>query len=248
MRKILSVFLATLILWSFSALASEVESVPNSSAVAPMHGESSDVKESKKPQFGLGFELQTSYVPEFFLHIALRGAHDTKGNGFGFRGIYRTKNVDVIAKFSYWKIDAPNGVWLGITGDWYEADYVEFVDFGLAYLEISATWNTKIAENIYFIYGGGIGGGVILGDIYTTPANGGCTADNFQNVSTNGTGCSYSTTDFRREKEDLPPGMGSLTGFIGLRYDITNNITVKSELAIFLPGFLRGTVALEFLF
>ncbi|MBU1241471.1 hypothetical protein KJ865_17295, partial [Myxococcota bacterium] len=146
----------------------------------------------------------------------------------------------------YWKINAPDGIWLGINHDWEDAEYTEFKDFGLAYLELTATWNTPLTDNLYFIYGFGIGGGVVLGDIYTRPAYG-CTADNFENPNTIGTGCYYINSS-TREKEDLPPGMGVLEVFGGIRYDIMGNITVKGEVGMFLPGMLRATLGVEFLF
>ena len=202
---------------------------------------------AKTKQYGFGFEVHTNYVPEWFLHIAMRGAHDVIGSGFGATVMMRTKNVDIALKGMYWKIDAPNGIYLGINHDWVDAEYTTFKDFGLAYLEFSATWNTHVMGNLYFIYGFGIGGGVVLGEIQTTPAYG-CTSDNFKNPGTSNTSACWYNPAGPWEDEDIPPGMGMLEVFGGLRYDVMENITVKAEVGIFLPGFLRGTLGLEFLF
>jgi len=258
MKTITTILFVACFSVSFTASAQEHAFMPDDAKASPTaaavstedvlffnsRAYTSDEKPAK--QYGFGVEVHTNYVPSWFLNIAMRGSHDVTGNGFGAKVMVRSKNVDIAIKGMYWKIDAPDGIYLGINHDWVDAEYTEFKDFGLAYLELTATWNSSLTENLYLTYGFGIGGGVVLGDIYTRPAYG-CTADNFENPNTIGTGCYYMTTAIR-EKEDLPPGMGVLEVFGGVRYDVTKNITVKGELGIFLPGMLRATMGLEFLF
>ncbi|MGM0596558.1 MAG: hypothetical protein ACQES9_05905 [Myxococcota bacterium] len=192
-------------------------------------------------KFGLGISGSYHYVPEFFLHIGLKGAHDVKAQQTGLRLLYRTTNVDVAVQFQYMQINAPDGNWLGMNHDWDQTEYVEFDNLAFAFVEVSATWNTPITDNLYFIYGAGIGGGLVLGDVYTTPAMG-CTADNWRDTSQ----CYHIPGDDRQEKEDIPRGMGMLEAIVGLRYDIIENISLKVETGFFLPGFLKTTVSAEF--
>ncbi|MBU1218404.1 hypothetical protein KKF34_06465 [Myxococcota bacterium] len=208
-----------------------------------------------KRKFGFGGQFTYNWVPEFWLHIAVKGAHDVSDSSFGGRFIYRTKNADVTFKLMYWKINQPSGIWLGINHDWADAEWTEFDNLQFLYGEIAVTWNTKLVSlfngrsNLFFIYGFGIGGGTVMGDVYTTPAYG-CTADNYKDPQPTGSpsACTYTPASSEREKEDIPRAMGALEAFIGLRLDLMDMLSLKGELGIFLPGFLQASLAVEFYF
>ena len=234
-----------------SAVTSESGSKPDKAVlIRRKMMEEEDVNEEQsefQTQYGFGFQYSYNYIPEWALHIALRAAHEVKSGSYGARFVIRKKNFDIVFKGIYWNINPPDGNWLGLNHNWDDMDYVEFKNLSLTYAEISAVWNSKIVDNVYFIYGGGIGGGYVGGDIYTTPAYG-CTADNWRNDNTNNIGCFHSPNDPNREKEDIPRGMGLLEVTMGLRVDLTKNITAKFETGVLLPGFFYGTASMEFLF
>lgn len=199
-------------------------------------------------QFGLGAEFRMNLVPEFFLNLFLRAAHEVKSPSVAGKFIYRTRNLDLILKGAYWDIQAPDGNWLGMNHDWDEMDYMEFKKFRFAWGQVSVMWNQPLITGLYFIYGGGIGVGAVLGDIYKTPAYG-CTADNWREVSTTPLiGCWHSSLDPNREKEDIPRVMAALEATFGLRYDLFSNVSFKLETGLFLPGFWHVTGSVELLF
>jgi len=199
-------------------------------------------------KFGFGAEFRMNVVPEFFLNLFMRAAHTVQSPSLAGKLIYRTRNTDVIFKGAYWDIQAPDGNWMGINHDWEDMDYVEFKKFRFAWGQISVICNQPLITGLYFIYGGGIGAGAVLGDIYTTPAYG-CTADNWRDASTlPGFGCWHSSLDPNREKEDIPRVMAALEATVGLRYDLFANVSFKLETGLFLPGFWHVTGSVELLF
>jgi len=204
--------------------------------------------EIKLRKFGLGAEFRVNYVPEFFLNTLMRAAHEVKSPAYSLKFIYRTKNTDVILKGSYWSINAPDANWMGINHDWEDMEYTEFKNFKFAWGQINVVWNQPLITGLYFIYGGGIGAGAVMGDIWTTPAYG-CTSDNWRDVSTTPMiGCWHSSLDPEREKEDIPRVMAALEASVGLRYDLFANVSFKLETGLFLPGFwhLSGSVEIMF--
>ena len=207
-----------------------------------------DESEIKLRKFGLGVEVRQNIVPEFFLNLFMRAAHEVATPAYSAKFIYRTKTTDVIIKGSYWDIKAPNGNWMGIGHDWEDMEYTEFQNFKFVWGQINVVWNQPLITGLYFIYGGGIGAGAVMGDIWTTPAYN-CTADNWRDATTNPiSGCWHSPLDPEREKEDIPRVMAALEATFGLRYDLFSNVSFKLETGLFLPGFWQVSGSVEILF
>lgn len=207
-----------------------------------------DESELKLRKFGFGVEFRQNMVPEFFLNLFMRAAHEVNTPSYAMKFIYRTKNTDVIIKGSYWAINAPDGNWMGIGHDWEDMEYTEFKDFRFAWGQVNVMWNQPLITGLYFIYGGGIGAGAVMGDIYTTPAYN-CTADNWRNATTNPLGgCWHMNNSPEREKEDVPRVMAALEATLGLRYDLFSNVSFKLETGLFLPGFWHLSASVELLF
>lgn len=255
--KNLATFLCGLVLWIAVEPASAQQPPWLPPAPAPVISAEShvlppDIRADESDvilrKFGFGAEFRMNVVPEFFLNLFLRAAHEVKSPSFAGKFIYRTRTTDVVIKGAYWDIQAPDGNWMGINHDWEDMDYVEFKNFRFAWGQISVMWNQPLITGLYFIYGGGIGAGAVLGDIYTTPAYG-CTADNWRDASTTPLiGCWHSSLDPDREKEDIPRVMAALEATVGLRYDLFSNVSFKLETGLFLPGFWHVTGSVELLF
>jgi hypothetical protein len=206
--------------------------------------------EGKK--LGVGFEVRENVIPKFFLGLFLKGSHPIVSPSYSLRFIIRAKKVDIIIKGSYWNVDPKDGVYLSGTYDWGLADYVNFKKFKFYWAQLSLLWKKKISDGFYFTYGGGVGVGYLDTELYTTPAQG-CTPSNYENVSTSTRylGSKYCYRDTYKEfwtSQSVPKGMAIFEGTVGLRYDVSKDVTLKFETGLLLPGFLHTTLAVEYIF
>jgi hypothetical protein len=215
---------------------------------------SNDEPEKYQNKIGIGLELDYNMVPQSFLKVFLQGAHDVKSTAVGARFIIRKKHVDIIFKGAMWKVNPPNGVWSTNGEDWADTDYMEFENITYYYGQVSFMWNYQLFSGpltkLFFTYGGGVGAGYVDGKVYSTPTSGTCTSSNYQDATIGGAtnGCWAPSGLSVEEDMDNWRIMGALELSMGLRLDITEMLSIKGEVGLFLPGLIHGTLAVEFYF
>jgi opacity protein-like surface antigen len=200
----------------------------------------------EKNIYGVGFEIGNSIIPSFFLDLFTKANHSTYiSPSTGIKFIYRKNKIDYILKGTYWYMNLKDGVYLENGGVWSGADYLRFENLSFYYIQASIYYNKKINKRLNLYYGGGLGFGYVGGKISSTKATG-CTIDNYDKEE-NG-GCSWSLENKDYENLWFPKIMGALEISIGLKYKIEDNIYIKGETGIFLPGFLKITFSIEYYF
>ncbi|MBU1241470.1 hypothetical protein KKF84_12510 [Myxococcota bacterium] len=206
----------------------------------------------KGKRYGIGLDVQFNYVPRAFLSLFMDASHTVASPAAALRLLMRTKHLDVIVKGAMWNVSPPDGVYLSKGYDWSTADYASFDSIHFYYMEVALLWKKLLAPSLYLTWGGGLGGGWITGKMHTTAAQG-CRPGNYDNISTSHTwlGSDYCYRDNYREfwnTESFPAIMGMIEGTVGLRYDVTDHLTMKLETGLFLPGFIHFSFALEYIF
>ncbi|HEY4238432.1 MAG TPA: hypothetical protein VGM88_01410 [Kofleriaceae bacterium] len=194
-------------------------------------------------EYGVGVRLRSVYVPksilELFLDRAAGGAHNY---GVGVDLTRRRGNLELQLGFEYEKLTVGEGVWINkgdnvAQGD--EADYVLSPDhsgnhLGWITAEFTFINHTPINKYVSFRYGGGLGLGVILGEldhynIICAPGSTndnpspGCVPDRF-----GGTGTYHEGTQ-TQVAYNLPPVFPVVNAIIGFQFKPTDKWTINVE-------------------
>src|SRR5207244_1000203 len=102
----------------------------------------------------------------------------------GFEFIYRRPKFDVVTSLDISSIDVHDGNWLA--NDQNPADATHFLQFRGVYFisaDVSIIGHTALGRWLELRYGGGIGVGVVTGNVLDTHDSSLCTAQNASNLS-----------------------------------------------------------------
>lgn len=219
------------------------------------------VKGWPKVMYGLGVSVMYNMVPQFMLRAFLEAAK-SKNYGvyqpaFGIHFVRRKALMDMTIRVMFGFYGIADGNWLGRGHEFDETDYTEFHDMNYLWADITWTWHTRLAKQLYLAYGAGIGLGWVTGKVYTTPSYG-CTKDNYSDarqctpltVVCTKDGCSREDLAGHpdREKEKVPPVLPAINALIGLRWDIFRHMTMRFDTGIFVPGFFYVQLGLTAMF
>jgi hypothetical protein len=194
-------------------------------------------------EYGIGVRARSVWVPrsvlELFLERAAGGAHDY---GLGVDLTRRRGSTELQLGLEYEKITVGEGVWINkgdnvATGD--EADYVlspGHSGHSLGWFTVEFTFlnHAEINKTFAVRYGGGLGLGIITGELDhnniicaagATNANPepGCVAMRF-----NGTGMYHEGTE-TQVKYSLPPVFPVVNAIVGLEIRPTDKMTINIE-------------------
>lgn len=197
---------------------------------------------------GLGLQLRAIFVHEWFLNAFLDASTPLNSMAFGAEFIRRKNDLDIIASVDFGFYGPEDGNYLG-NGEnpATKTDYVQFRDFNILSFNAHFIWHLPIQRWVSFIYGVGIGLGVVLGDMYrisNDPAR--CTRDNAANEDL----CFPRGVDPRTREEDLkrlaggvddpndphlfkedgvPPVVPMIHALVGFNFNITDEISVRVD-------------------
>jgi hypothetical protein len=222
----------------------------------PAPGDASEV------EYGVGVRLRSVWVPKALLELFVeRSAGGSQNFGFGVDLSRRRGSTELQIGLEYERINVGQGVWINsgdnvAAGD--EADYVLGPDsttgsgkqFGWFTLEFTFLNHAEITKWLAVRYGGGLGLGVLIGEIdhyniicaagaTTAAPEPGCVPMRF-----NGTGA-YSEGQATLVKYDLPPVFPVVNAIIGLQLRASERVTINIEGGIRTIPFL-GTSASVF--
>jgi hypothetical protein len=140
---------------------------------APMAAELPEDPDALKQ--GVGLRLRYVFVPKALIQIFMEEAAGGMGNpGFGLDYVRRKKDVEMSIGFEYDKLSGTEGYYVEKGGSPQEPGTVDFVDFdSLAWFTIDASYikHHTLSSLVSLRYGGGIGLGIVTGEVIKTDAN-----------------------------------------------------------------------------
>jgi hypothetical protein len=235
MQARLSCLLGTLLTASFATVA----------AAQPGDGADGSAAPATKPadaaEYGVALRVRNVWLPNGIMELFLeRGAGGARNVGFGGELIRRKGSVEVQLGFEYEHINIGEGVWIerGKTvspGDASGADYVLSPDhansnFGWFTIEFTFLNHAKINKFLSFRYGGGVGLGILTGEVQRydlVSCGAGASNDNVEPCKPAQLGGQATATG--PVKYDLPPVFPVVNAIIGLQIKPTSKSVINLE-------------------
>lgn len=193
-------------------------------------------------EYGVGVRLRSVWVPRSVLELFVeRAAGGAQNYGFGVDLTRRRGASELQLGFEYEHVNVGQGVWINkgdnvALGD--EADYIlapDASDKQLGWFTVEFTFlnHAEINKNFAVRYGGGIGIGIVLGELdhynirctNATNANPepGCVPPRFQGTGT------YTEGSETLVAYDLPPVFPVVNAILGLQIKPTEKMTINIE-------------------
>jgi len=137
--------------------------------------------------YALGLRARYLAVPGFMLSPFLQQFTTLSSGGFGIEGIRRKGTLDIVLSLDFSFYSPPDGNYLGANKDpAFDTHYTQFRGLNFLALDVSFFWVHDLTSWLAIMIGGGVGIGLVLGDIYlinnSGPQDGGgCAASNAGN-------------------------------------------------------------------
>jgi hypothetical protein len=134
-------------------------------------------KVAEKRQFGLGFSIRSIFIHKWLMSAFLKESTPVNSAAFGGEFIYRKGTFDIIASIEFGLYSPEDGNYLGKDKNpATDVDYIQFDNFNILSFGVHFIKHHPILPWVSFIWGGGVGLGVVLGNIYRVSAGKGCDA------------------------------------------------------------------------
>jgi hypothetical protein len=194
-------------------------------------------------EYGLGVRLRSVWVPKAILELFLdRAAGGAQNFGFGLDLTRRRGTTELQLGMEYERITVGEGVWISkgdnvASGD--EADYVLSPKQSGNHLswftvEFSFINHAELTSMLAVRYGGGIGLGIVLGELdhynvicaagaTNASPEPGCVPDRFSGPA------AYHEGRETQVAYDLPPVFPVVNAILGLQIKPTDNMTINIE-------------------
>lgn len=179
---------------------------------------------------GLGLRLRYVFAPKGLIELFMEEAAGGMSQpGFGLDYVRRKKNFEFSVGIEYDKLDGKKGYYVESGGAANEPGTTDFVEFdSLAWITVDASfvYHHPLTSMVALRYGGGIGLGIVTGDVIKTDAI--CTGSNAQ------TDCAPSNNPAGElnEKQDFfrfPP-VFNLVG--GVQFTPVRNMAINLEIGM----------------
>lgn len=179
---------------------------------------------------GVGLRLRYVFAPKGLIELFMEEAAGGMSQpGFGLDYVRRKGNFEFSVGFEYDKLDGTEGYYVESGGSATQPGTTDFVEFdGLSWFTIDASfvYHHPLSSLVSLRYGGGIGLGLVTGDVIKTDAI--CTGNNAQTdcaPSTNPNGELNEKQDFFR----FPP-VFNLVG--GVQFTPVRNLAINVEVGM----------------
>jgi len=195
-------------------------------------------------EYGVGLRLRSVWVPKPVLELFLtRAAGGAQNFGYGLELTRRRGTTELQLGFEYEHVNVGQGVWINKGDDVSAGDEADYVlspgssghQFGWFTAEFTFINHAEISKTFAIRYGGGLGIGVILGELdhYNVICNGatnsapepGCVPDRFGGAATYSPDPGGAT----QVKYDLPPVFPVVNAILGLQIRPTDKLTINLE-------------------
>ncbi len=181
-----------------------------------------------KVRHGVGLRLRYVFFPKSMLELFMEEAASGMGHGgFGLDYVRRKGDVEISVGFEYDKLGPDDGYYVERGGDPMQAGTTDFVEFdGLGWFTIDASivYHYPLTKQVALRYGGGIGFGIVSGDVIESDAR--CTGPDLQ-----GGDCSITGPQIN-EKQDFfrYPPVFNLQG--GVQFTPHKDVRINLELGL----------------
>jgi hypothetical protein len=213
---------------------------------------SSDVDEQRVGTHQLGARVRGIFVTHAMLSPYLADNTGTSMTSYslGIEYIFRKENYDIVTSLDFSVIDLPDGNWLGSGHDPSLDDhYLQFRGVNFISADVAFIGYHKFAPWFELRYGGGLGLGLVTGDIYSTNNSSACNHANaadptqcypvgvgplpanekaLEATATGGT--DTAVTPHRHSSSDKPPVMGVVNLLVGFRFYPIKHMAITVEI------------------
>jgi len=131
------------------------------------------LQSSKAVRYGAGARFRVTSVPRFMLNIFTDQNVPLTSYAFGVEFFRRTSSFDLVVGLSYQNLSPADGNWLGKgnPGDT-DTDLIQFRSLAMIAFDVAFVLHTDFSEYVGLLYGGGVGIGIITGEMLRTSAGG----------------------------------------------------------------------------
>lgn len=130
-------------------------------------------QEAKPVSYGLGVRGRWTSVPRFMLNIFTDENVPLSSYAIGAEFFRRASSFDLVLGVSYQRLSPSDGNWLGKGNPAdTDTDLVQFRNFGMVAFDVAFVLHTDFSEYVGLLYGGGVGIGIMTGDLLRTSAGG----------------------------------------------------------------------------
>jgi hypothetical protein len=139
--------------------------------------------EYKEPQFALGARVRGIWMTPTMLSPFLTASTNLQNASLGIEFIYRTRKYDVVTSLDFSFISPDDGNYLSSGHDpAVDTHYVQFRDLDFLSADVSILGHNWLTHWLEIRYGGGVGLGLVLGDVLLTNNSADCTLANVGDV------------------------------------------------------------------
>lgn len=133
--------------------------------------------------YGVGVHLRAIFVPEWLLNLFLDASTPLNSAAFGAEFVRRKGNFDIIGSVDFGFYSPRDGNYLGNGDDpATETDYLHFDGLSALAFSVHFLRHEGILDWLSFVWGGGVGLAVVLGDVFRASSKG-CTKDNVDDLA-----------------------------------------------------------------
>ncbi len=161
-----------------AAPASFADEAPTTPATTPAAGETAPAAKKEDTTspiptsdeqvlYALGLRARYLSVPGFMLAPFLQQYTTLSSGGFGAEFIRRKGTLDIVLSLDFSFYSPPDGNYLGANKDpSLDTHYTQFRGLNFLSLDVGFIWVHDLANWLAIMIGGGVGIGVVLGDIF----------------------------------------------------------------------------------
>jgi hypothetical protein len=226
-----------------AAVTAPVDKKPPGEAPPPEAG-------MPKTPYQLGARIRGIFVTPAMMSPFLTASTGMESVSAGLEFIWRRPKFDVVTSLDFSYLDVRDGNYLA-SGNPANLDtkYVQFRGLSFLSADVSVIGHNKLGKWLEIRYGGGLGLGVVLGDVLVTNNFTGCTRENASNIAAcHPQGVDLTAPDkeaqlkatengqtdtaqnpHRHVTKDKPPVMGVVNLLVGLRFNFHKRMAAQVE-------------------
>jgi hypothetical protein len=214
--------------------AEETSAEPGSEASDGSEDLPTVTRNANKRRWGVGARFRYVFLPAGVLELFLDHATSLSSVGFGAEVVGRKGNFDIVFGLEYDNVSPSDGLYQdkgddpGDCGTNNDAcpDFTRFDGLGVIALDANFVWHTKLASKIDLRYGGGLGIGIVTGDLYQTKkvCPPGTTIGDLDDPNACPT-----TLEAEKKSDDVPPVVPIVSLLLGVKFQVTDNVAINVE-------------------